>query len=81
MTLVLENPEVERMAGELARLERLSPAEVVELALRERHRRVADDLAERDRKARELLERIWASPVYDDRAPDDILYDENGDPK
>jgi hypothetical protein len=67
--------------GELTRLEHVSPAEVVERALRERHRRLVDDRAERDRRARALHEEIWALPVYDDRAPDDMLYDENGDPK
>ena len=81
MTLQLDNPEVDRLVGELARLEHVSPAEVVERALRERHQRLVDDRAERDRRIRATLEEIWALPVYDDRSPDEMLYDENGDPK
>ena len=81
MTLQLDNPEVDRLAGELARLEHVSPAEAVERALRERHQRLVDERAERDRRIRATLERIWALPVYDDRSPDEMLYDEDGNPK
>ena len=81
MALLLDSPEVDRLASELARLEHVSPAEVVERALRERHQRLVDDRAERDRRIRATLEEIWALPVYDDRSPDEMLYDENGDPK
>ena len=81
MGLQLDSPEVDRLVSEIAKLEHVSPAEVVERALREHHRRIIDDRAERERESRALLESIWALPVYDDRTPDDILYDENGDPK
>ena len=81
MTLLLENPEVDRLANELARLEHASLAEVVERALRERHRQIVDDRTERDRRIRALLEEIWALPIYDDRSPDEMLYDEDGNPK
>ena len=81
MRLQLDSPEVDRLVNELSKLEHVSPAEVVERALRERHQRLVDDRAERDRRLRATLEKIWALPVYDDRAPDDMLYDENGDPK
>jgi hypothetical protein len=81
VTLQLDNPEVDRLAGELAWLEHVSPAEAVERALREWHQRLVDERAERDRRIRATLERIWALPVYDDRSPDEMLYDEDGNPK
>lgn len=81
MGLQLDSPEVDRLVGELTKLEHVSPAEAVERALRERHQRLVDDRAERDRRARALLEEIWALPVYDDRSPDEMLYDKDGNPK
>lgn len=81
MAFYLKDAEVDRLARELAGLEQVSLTEAVERALRERRHRLVDDRAERDRAGRALLESIWASPVRDDRAPDDILYDEDGDPK
>lgn len=61
MALNLKNPEVERLAAEVARLTRESKTEAIRRALEERLRRLRGPAAERRRARvlRLLEQRIW----------------------
>lgn len=80
MALVIEDPEAERLAHELAALTGESVEEAIKAALRERLARAADR-AERLARINEIVERFRARRIHDDRTDDEILgYDENGLP-
>ena len=84
MALNLRNPEVEKLANELARLTGETKTEAVTKAVRDRLERV-----KRGRHRRSLADEIDAIgkqcaslPVLDPREPEDILgYDEQGLPR
>jgi antitoxin VapB len=81
MALVIDDPDIDRLAQELAEVEQVSVKEAVERALRARlaHERA---IQEKRRKIRELQERVKSYPIYDDRTPDEIIgYDEFGLPR
>ncbi len=81
MALVINDPDIDRLAQELAEVEQVSVREAVERALRAR---LAQEQAiqEKRRKIRELQERVKSYPVYDDRTPEEIIgYDEFGLPR
>lgn len=84
MTLIIEDPEIDRLAGEVAKLTGESPTEAVRKALVERLERERSDQAEEPGLAERLLEigRHCASlPDLDTRSPDEIIgYDEHGLP-
>jgi antitoxin VapB len=81
MALNIRNPEVERLATELARQTRETKTEAVTKALRNRLARVR-----RERSRRRLADELEAiaehcanRPVLDARSADEILgYDEHG---
>jgi antitoxin VapB len=81
MALYLKDPEVDKAARELARIEGTSITEAVGNAIRERRERLRHELAERERRVREILAEIDKLPVLDPRSPDEMLYDEDGLPK
>jgi antitoxin VapB len=81
MALYLKDPEVDRLARELAGLERVTITEAVARALTERRQRLLDAREAKRRKVEARLQRIWALPIRDPRDPDEILYDEDGLPK
>jgi antitoxin VapB len=75
MALNIKNPEVERLAGEVARMTGESKTEAIRQALLERQRRLSEGIAPRARRDRLLsfLEReIWARvpPEQVGHAPD-----------
>jgi antitoxin VapB len=84
MALNIRNPEVERLAAELARQTGESKTEAVTKALRDRlarvrrertRRRLADELEQ-------IAEHCASLPVLDNRTADEILgYDESGLPR
>ncbi|MCB1884700.1 MAG: type II toxin-antitoxin system VapB family antitoxin [Geminicoccaceae bacterium] len=79
--LTIEDPEIDRMAEELARREEVSVADAVRRALAARlGARAEAKAAPIDREAiRRIQERVAALPVLNDRGDDEILgYDENG---
>lgn len=70
MALNIKNPEVERLAAEVARLAGETKTEAVRRALAERHARLRQRVAEagrRDRVRRFLEREVWA------RVPEDQL--------
>jgi antitoxin VapB len=84
MTLIIEDPEIDRLADEVAKLTGESPTEVLRKALverleRERHEeRPRQGVAE---KLNALARECAALPDYDTRSPDEIIgYDEHGLP-
>ena len=81
MAIYLKDPEVDRLARELAQRERVSITEAVERALRERIGRLAAEREEKYRRTLKLIEEIQALPVHDDRPLEETLYDEDGNPK
>ena len=81
MTLTIDDPEIDRMAEELAQREGVSVADAVKAALTARLGSRAEGKPEPvDLDAvREIARRYAALPVYDDRTDDEIVgYDENG---
>ena len=81
MALTIDDPEIDRMAEELAQREGVSVADAVKAALAAQ----LESRAEGKPKpvdldaVREIARRYAALPVYDDRTDDEILgYDENG---
>jgi antitoxin VapB len=81
MTLVINDPELDRMAQELAEATGVSVAEAVRNA-------VAVKLAGCGARRKDLaavdaaLRRLQAQPVLDDRTADEIIgYDEHGLPR
>lgn len=88
MTLVIDDPELDRLARELADATGVSVAEAVRDALRAKLAACGEvetkptkkdiDWDEVDR----ILDRVAKLPVLDDRTPDEIIgYDENGLPR
>lgn len=83
--LNIKNDYVHQMVKELAELTGESMTEVVIHAVEQR---LAEERAKR-RKGREGMaadlraigEALQKTPLYDNRRPDDILYDEHGLPK
>ena len=85
MALSIRDPETDRLARELAALTGETMTEEIRTALEERlgrERARREQGVERRREAvREVLERIWALPVADERCADEIVgYDEHGLP-
>lgn len=76
-----DDPEIEALANEVARLEGSTPAEAVKTALLQRKTRLGVSDEERIRRTEEIIGEIHEMPVLDARHPDQILYDENGLPK
>lgn len=76
-----DDPEIETLAAQVARLEGTTPVEAVKHALRERKKKLGMTDAERLRRTEEIIREIHSMPVLDPRNPDEILYDENGLPK
>lgn len=81
MAIYLKDPNVDRLAREVARLEGKSITEAIASALAERHARLLAAQEEKRRRAHATLERIRALPVLDPRDPDEMLYDEDGLPR
>lgn len=81
MALYLKDPEVDRMARELAGLEHVTITEAVARALSERRQRLLDAREAKRRRVEALLAEIHKAPILDPRHPDEILYDEDGLPK
>lgn len=87
MQLNIKDPKAYEMAQELARLTGESMTQAVVHALEERLRRKQDYAAVKPARkgiADALLaiaDECSKLPVYDDRAPDEMLYDEHGLPK
>ncbi len=81
MGIYLDDPELDRVAREVARLEGVSLAEAVGGALLEKRARLLAAKEEKLRKVRARLQKLHAMPILDPRSPDEILYDEDGLPK
>jgi antitoxin VapB len=83
MTFILDDPEAERLANEVARYTGETPAQAVVNALRERLAREERRSQEVERIVEEAMAigRHFASlPVLDPRPFDELLYDERGMP-
>lgn len=81
MALSIKNPEVERLARELAAKTHESITDAVLVALRERLAREESDREERVRRLLEISAAGRALPVLDTRTPEEIIgYDEHGLP-
>ncbi len=86
MQLNIKNDDAHRMAAELARLTGESMSEAVTRAIEqrledERRRRVEARGDDFEKRVEDIVSRMDAFPVLDDRDGDEILYDENGLPK
>jgi antitoxin VapB len=81
VSLYLKDPDVDRLARELARLEGTSLTETVRRALRERHDRVIEERDAKRRRVEARLARIRALPVRDASHPDETIYDDAGLPR
>ena len=86
MQLNIKNDHAHRMAVELARLTGESMSEAVTKAIEERlegerRRRVEARGGDFERRIEEIVRRMEAFPLLDDRPGDQILYDEAGLPK
>lgn len=81
MALYLKDPEVDRVARELAALERCSITEAVGRALQMRRQQILDERERRLQRIEATLARIRKMPVLDDRDHGEMLYDEDGLPK
>lgn len=82
MPLSIKHPEADRLARELAKRTGESLTDTVVKALREKlerekHRNRRRSVFEELEAIRERCARL---PVFDDRSPDEILYDERGLP-
>lgn len=85
MALSIRDPETDRLARELAALTGETMTEAIRTALVERLARerskCAQQVETRREAVMEVLERVWAMPVVDDRSADEIIgYDEYGLP-
>ncbi|MCB2052898.1 MAG: type II toxin-antitoxin system VapB family antitoxin [Geminicoccaceae bacterium] len=65
MALYLKDPEADRLARELAVMERVSIIEAVTRALAERHKTLADACEAKRKNVDELLEKIRKRPILD----------------
>ena len=81
MALYLKDPDVDKAARELARLEGTSITDAVGKAINERKQRILEDRARRAREVELILEEVRKLPILDPRSPDEMLYDEDGLPK
>ncbi len=85
MHLNIKNDEAHRLAKELARLTGESMTQAVIQALEARiedeRRRKIEERGDLKSQIEEIVARVSALPVLDDRPGDAILYDENGLPK
>jgi antitoxin VapB len=81
MALYLKDPEVDKAARELARLEGTSITDAVGKAIEERKQRILEDRARRAREVEQILAEVRKLPILDPRPADEILYDEDGLPK
>ena len=81
--LNVEDPDIDSLAHELARLEGSTITEVVKRALRERHAALLlrQQREDADRRVREIQARVARMPVLDPRDHGEMLYDENGAPR
>ena len=83
MVLSIKDPETDRLARRLAQLTGESITQAVHAAIHdrlERERRRRDKTIDRT-KIDEIVRRIAALPVVDDRSPDELIgYDERGLP-
>jgi antitoxin VapB len=78
--LYIKDPEVDRLARELAQVERVTLTETVKGALAARLEAVEERRERRRRKVAALLEEVRKLPVLDPRGPDEVLYDKDGLP-
>jgi len=78
MAIYLKDPDVDRLAREVARLEGMSITEAIGAALADRHAKLLAAQEQKRRRVEERLARIRALPVLDPRDPDEMLYDEDG---
>ena len=85
MQLTVKDPKAYEMAQELARLtgERVTEAvgHALETALAHGRAKARPEKADVRAKILALVEEVKSLPVYYDRHPDDMLYDEDGLPK
>ncbi len=83
MALSIKHPEADRLARELAKRTGESLTDAVLNALRERLERTKNRGRRRSvaEELRAIGERCARLPVYDDRHPDEIMYDERGLPR
>ena len=86
MQLNIKNPETVKLAHEVAQTFNETLVESVHKGLRLRLDQAAEarpNMTQAQRKAamRQAAEAFAALPVLDDRDPDDMLYDEFGNPK
>jgi antitoxin VapB len=83
MALSIKDPDVDRLARQLARMTGESITDAVRLAVRdrlEREQRRRGKTIDRTR-VDQIVARLAALPVVDDRAPDELIgYDERGLP-
>ncbi|MEO3434038.1 type II toxin-antitoxin system VapB family antitoxin [Inquilinus sp. CAU 1745] len=81
MPLYVKDPEVDRLAREIARLEHKSLTEVLGDALRERYSALMRPEADRRARADAALRKIRRMPVIDRRDADSVFYDDSGLPR
>ena len=88
MQLTIKHPKAREMAEELARLTGESVSEAVVHALEARLDEERNKCAREGKRREEVYEALMALaeecqalPVYDDRHPDEMLYDKDGLPK
>ncbi len=86
MQLNIKNPETVKLARELATMEGTSISNVVMLSLKQRKdalltRRSSLSSEEKVAALMEISRRAAQLPIYDERAADDLLYDDLGLPK
>ena len=84
MALSIKNPEAERLARQIARETGESLTEAIQIALRERLRRLPQRRRGRimNERLEEILRRVDALPPLDTRPDDEILgYDSQGIPR
>jgi antitoxin VapB len=83
MALSIKDPDVDRLARQLARMTGESITDAVRLAVRdrlEREQRRRGKTIDRTR-IDQIVARLAALPVVDDRSPDELIgYDEHGLP-
>jgi antitoxin VapB len=84
VALSIKDPDVDRLARQLADLTGESITEAVHVAIRDRLEREQRRRGKTIDRARidAIVERLAALPVVDDRSPDELIgYDERGLPR
>lgn len=80
-----DDPDIDRLAREVASLEGSTPADAVRHALEDRRAALSRIGAKARRKdvakARAAIEALQSMPIIDPRNHDEIMYDENGLPR